>query len=92
MFFLFFIFIQFPVLKDSQNAHLQNVLARLDTFAKVQSTKQYSYYIIFFKYALVYFAHRTGAPEPILVCRENHKESLSSIFFKEVLSNVRIIK
>ena len=48
--------------------------------------------IIFFKYALVYFAHRTGAPEPILVCRENHKESLSSIFFKEVLSNVRIIK
>ncbi|CAH3175993.1 unnamed protein product [Porites evermanni] len=27
--------IKFPVLKDSQNAHLQNVLARLDTFAKV---------------------------------------------------------
>ena len=39
LFFLlfFFIIIQFPVLKDSQNAHLQNVLGRLDTFAKVHT-------------------------------------------------------
>lgn len=49
LFFLFFFIItQFPVLKDSQNAHLQNVLARLDTFAKVHTAPN-STFIFYFQ-------------------------------------------
>lgn len=47
--FFFIIILQFPVLKDSQNAHLQNVLARLDTFAKVHRAPNSTLIIFYFQ-------------------------------------------